>query len=192
MKRSYFFVLPFLSFFLISLMINGSSWILHDSESMFLTSSIIQNPKVATPQHAISILTNAQLTVSNGITGGSGISTDPFQITGWNFYGNGSTPNALYIEDTTAYIEISLCTFENYSYGIKLENCSNIVVKNCEFINLIGKNGKNAVVLGSQIATHGQDAIGIFSQDGENINITGNRMQNFLAGDSQSRKRQTG
>jgi parallel beta-helix repeat protein len=57
-----------------------------------------------TPHSPITIYSNGDFTTSNGVTGGSGTSTDPYIIEGWNI--SASTYTGIYIRDTDAHFVI--------------------------------------------------------------------------------------
>ena len=90
-----------------------------------------------TPHGAITISSNADFTAANGMTSGTGTSTDPYIISGWEISA-GST-NAISIAGTTSYFKISGCVLNGASgvgTGVALSNVQNGKIETTYFGNL--------------------------------------------------------
>jgi uncharacterized repeat protein (TIGR02543 family) len=89
----------------------------------------------------ILIVGNANFTLANGVTSGSGILGDPYTIE--NYIISASTANGIEIRDTTDYFVVRNCIIENgwigenvvNYYGIKLSNAVNGRIENCICVN---------------------------------------------------------
>ena len=86
----------------------------------------IRGSETAGNHDPISIIGNENFTAENGVTGGSGITEDPYIIEGWVIAGNGSTKAGIYICNTSAAFVIRNCSISNFYYeffkGIRFDN----------------------------------------------------------------------
>jgi len=81
---------------------------------------------------------------ANGISGGSGIPSDPYVINGWDINGAGHQ-YAIYIGNTTKHFMLSNCSGKNATLaGICLNNVTNSKVINNDCSN----NGMEGIVIG--------------------------------------------
>ncbi|MEM3444912.1 MAG: NosD domain-containing protein, partial [Thermoplasmata archaeon] len=85
----------------------------------------------------IHITGNAEFTLANGVTGGSGTQDDPYIIEGWDIDANGGS-YCIWIDNTTAYFVIRNCRVYNathsgsapYRAGIALDNVTHGTLEN--------------------------------------------------------------
>ena len=88
---------------------------------------------------------------ANGISGGSGIHSDPYVINGWGINGAGHQ-YAIYVGNTTKHF--------------KLSNCSG---KNATLAGIYLNNVKNSTVINNDCSNNGMESIAIAYSDGDNF-----------------------
>lgn len=125
----------------------------------------------------ISIIGNSGFTPANGITAGSGSTSNPFIIEGWNI----STTNTdgIHIEQTNASFIIRNVNIhgQGQSNGIFLLDVTNGVIDNATITTSydgITITLSNATIENSQITTNTEYGIRIL--DGENVNLYNNTL----------------
>jgi parallel beta-helix repeat protein len=135
-----------------------------------------------TTHGTIFINSNADFTLANGVTSGSGTSSDPWIIENWVI--NDSSANGIYIKNTTAYFVVRNCLVENggsNSYGIYLDNASNgriennIVENNKRGIRLTNSSNYNTLVSNT---CSNDNYYGIYLYDSDYNNLNGNTCEN--------------
>ena len=98
-------------------------------------SSFITIPEIAsayTSHSPIIIMGNSEFTYSNGVVSGSGTSTDPFVIEGWDITGGGAFSSGIVIAGTTAFFVIKNVYAHSALFsGIVLLVSSNGKIQNC-------------------------------------------------------------
>lgn len=91
------------------------------------------DPSQRIPRGPIYIYDDSQFTPENGVTGGSGVASDPYVIEGWSIVPNQTA--GVEIWDTTAHVVIRNTTvrggLDMYD-GIWLENSRNVDVEDCD------------------------------------------------------------
>jgi len=85
------------------------------------------------PHGAITIIGDSQLTTEHGVVSGTGTSSDPFVISGWEIgVGTGGTAlTGISIKNTVKHVEIRGVHVSHCNIGVYMLNVSNIDVKNC-------------------------------------------------------------
>lgn len=174
-------------------------------------SALVTFPEEAsayTPHAPISINGNGDFLPANGVTGGSGISSDPFVIEGWEI--NASTSNGIRIRDTDAYFIIrdvyvhsglpsfrdgivlynsvngivnNVTVSDNYN-GIYMENSPGVTIANSnasdngDGIRLLYSN--NSTIVNNNASSN--NFFGIHVEDSDNSTITGNNISHSRNG----------
>ncbi len=84
-----------------------------------------------TPHSPIRISSNADFTVANGVTGGSGTPADPYIIEGWAITeAEIGKDYGIWLENTDAHVVIRNCLVIPSYTGIRLEHVANVVIEN--------------------------------------------------------------
>jgi len=126
-----------LSVWLCALVIIGSMTIFSDIDHEAIAEAPVKSP-MYTSRGPIEILSDADFTVGNGVTGGTGIAGDPYIVEGW-WINNTGPDYAVSIQDTDAYATIRNCKITNISYydwgipGLNLIRANNFTIQNCTF-----------------------------------------------------------
>lgn len=96
---------------------------------------ITENTDKYTFHDPIYINGNSDFTSANGVTGGSGIETDPYIIEGWDI--NASTANGIEIRNTNMYFIIRNCVIHdgNKHEGVYFNYVTNGKIEGCEIYN---------------------------------------------------------
>ncbi len=97
---------------------------------MFAVVVLVPQGSSAAPHGTIVIDDPESFTTDNGVTSGSGTSSDPYVIEGWTIDGSGSAVGIL-IQSTTEHVIIRDVTVSNCSVGISLLSVSNVEVTDC-------------------------------------------------------------
>lgn len=120
----------------------------------------------------ISITSNLDFTLANGVTGGAGTPTDPYIISFYEI--NASANHGLYIENTDAYVYIYNCFVRDggtlYN-GIYLNNVQNAYIDDCVLVNnkygILFENSNNNTILNNNASSNYY--IGIYGTGNHNI-----------------------
>ena len=83
-----------------------------------------------TPFDIIKIFSDADFTLENGVSSGSGTSDDPYIIEGLEIDGLGGT-TCIHIVNTTSHVVIRDSLLKNGSFGVKLQEVENVRVDSC-------------------------------------------------------------
>ncbi len=94
------------------------------------------------PHNPIVIGCDANFTAANGVVGGSGTSSDPFVIEGWEIQDDRSSRAGIKIGNTTRHFLIRQCSFraENFviiRVAMSIRNTSNFIIQNCSILDEI-------------------------------------------------------
>ena len=122
----------------------------------------------------ITIATNADFTAANGVTSGTGISTDPYMISGWDIT---ATVNAISISGTTSYFKITGSIFRGTSgsgTGIALSGVQNGMVGTSLFVNLTTGIAASSSPIDVSSNTFTNDVTGIAISSGTGFHLYSN------------------
>lgn len=120
------------------------------------------------PHAPIRILSNADLTPQNGVTGGSGTQSDPYVIEGWIIDVMNQTAIQIGGVDANLLVRgVRVIGGSGLSTGIRLSDCSNIVVSQCIISDFgVGINpirAKNVLLTQNQISASRSDGVLVIS-----------------------------
>lgn len=129
-----------------------------------------------TSHSTISISSNAEFNATNGVTGGTGIVSDPYIISGWDI--DATLATGISIQATTAYFVVKDCFIHNggFNYnGTSLDNCVNGILNNNTFSsNLYGiyLSSSSNNILSNNTCSNNQ--VGIHLSSSTNNILSGN------------------
>lgn len=132
-----------------------------------------------TPHNPIRIRNNGEFTIANGVTGGTGIPSDPYLIEGWEI--DASSQVGVWIWDTDAYFTIRTVYIHSGSFSfhaIILENVTNFRIEdanlsdNAAGVHLI--DSYNGAIIGNNVSMNDW---GIGLVQSINVTITGNTFE---------------
>jgi len=120
----------------------------------------------------ISINGNSGFTNASGVVWGSGTSSDPYIISGWEIAGGGIV--LIWIQNTNANLIVKDCYLHSGRGGIYLIGCQNItiddlIVESNADAGIVVSNGNNCRVLNSNSSQNGHE--GITSTSSSNCTI---------------------
>jgi len=148
--------------------------------AVVLASMLVQTSRQAgalTTHAPIRITSNAEFDAANGVTGGSGIPTDPYVIEGWEF--NGSFQNSIEIRDTDAYFVIrDIYVHHGFPFdsAIYFWNVTNGNVETSRVSENRGdavyvRKSANIVVRGNDIYQNSGDGVTVYQCFGSSTNV---------------------
>ena len=126
----------------------------------FLPIAAVSGDSRATAHASITISGDAAFITANGVTGGTGTSTDPYIISGWEFSST-ALANGISVASTTKYFKITNCVFggtNTIGIGIALQNVGNATIESNTFTSL-------ATGLALQTITDSQISLNTFTSD---------------------------
>ena len=150
---------------------------------------------------SISIDGDVDLTSINGVTGGSGTSSDPFVIEGWDISGPGST--CIEVSNTRAHVRIEACLLTNttgagtgilltnvtnctivsvgtlgLAHGIRIERSTDVDIRDCSLSKgYIYLTGSQRVAISNISVT--DTSYGVYVRDSEGVSVTGSHISSL-------------
>lgn len=133
-----------------------------------------------TQRGPIRISSNMDFTAANGVTGGSGTTSDPYIIEGWEITEAYPVDYGIWLENTDAYVVIRNCLIIPPYTGIRLEHVANVFIQNVTVRGghqgIYVYDSKNIVISNSNIGHIVGDVVLLYSS----VNI---KVENCLIGE---------
>lgn len=144
--------------------------------SLSMMISIPEEASAYTPHDPIHIQGNAEFTIVNGVTGGSGTSSDPYIIENWEI--DATASNGIEIRDTSAHFVLRDCWIYGdwKSNGVHLNKAANGRLQDLRVERMFNgidlRNSGNSQIVGTTVSLNGRGIILSRSDDSTVINNT--------------------